>query len=292
MRVSSWTCISTMTTASILALSSASFGQGVCGSSANDCCSAGSGPGCSDATCCTTVCAVDPFCCSTAWDGICAGEAATLCLDLCGIACDTSCPPGGNSEAEACGDDTNGGCNAPTTGTSTCCFANGGIGCDDPTCQATVCGVDPFCCSTAWDGICAGEAASLCGALCAFTPAYEPITAGVPECGTFWASGGTRDTDWYSFSLTGTATVTLSVNTVIPVTLALLDTNCPPFIFVIAGVTGCPSEVSWCLDAGDYTAFVAPGTFDGVPCGSGRHVGFGGLLLLQQGLNRPDDGRG
>ena len=201
MRVSSWTCISTMTAASILALNSASFGQDVCGSSANDCCFgsgtpgcndasccttvcgvdpfccsvawdgicageaatmcgdlcgsggdvcgssandccvAGSGPGCSDVTCCTNVCAVDPFCCSTAWDGICAGEAATLCLDLCGIACDTSCPPGGDTEDEACGDDTNGGCNTPPSGDSTCCFANGGIGCDDPTCQATVCGV-------------------------------------------------------------------------------------------------------------------------------------------------------
>jgi hypothetical protein len=36
-------------------------------------------PGCNDADCCNTVCAVDPFCCDIAWDGICAGEAATMC---------------------------------------------------------------------------------------------------------------------------------------------------------------------------------------------------------------------
>lgn len=28
----------------------------------------------------------------------------------------------------------------------------------DPTCEAAVCAVDPFCCNTSWDGICAGEA--------------------------------------------------------------------------------------------------------------------------------------
>ena len=41
---------------------------GVCGGSANDCCTGGTGPGCSDAACCETVCAADPFCCATAWD--------------------------------------------------------------------------------------------------------------------------------------------------------------------------------------------------------------------------------
>lgn len=30
----------------------------------------------------------------------------------------------------------------------------------DPTCEAAVCAYDPFCCSTSWDGICAGEAAN------------------------------------------------------------------------------------------------------------------------------------
>jgi len=35
-------------------------------------------------------------------------------------------------------------------------------GCDDAVCQNAVCGVDPFCCSVAWDAICAAEAANLC----------------------------------------------------------------------------------------------------------------------------------
>lgn len=51
-------------------------------------------------------------------------------------------------------------------GGSTCCSANTTPGCDDPTCEAIVCKVDPFCCDTTWDGLCAGQAAELCGNLC------------------------------------------------------------------------------------------------------------------------------
>ncbi|MFO0827117.1 MAG: hypothetical protein U0572_03120 [Phycisphaerales bacterium] len=50
--------------------------------------------------------------------------------------------------------------------TSNCTAAWGGVGCDDAACQATVCGVDSFCCAVAWDSFCAGEAVSLCGAIC------------------------------------------------------------------------------------------------------------------------------
>jgi subtilisin-like proprotein convertase family protein len=50
----------------------------------------------------------------------------------------------------------------PTGGGSDCCVANGTPGCDDPTCEAIVCAVDPFCCDVAWDSICAGEAQTMC----------------------------------------------------------------------------------------------------------------------------------
>jgi hypothetical protein len=61
--------------------------------------------------------------------------------------------------------------NAATAGgLSNCCTPNGGLGCDDPACEAAVCAVDPFCCDVAWDGICAGEAVDLCGDLCTIPP--------------------------------------------------------------------------------------------------------------------------
>lgn len=54
-------------------------------------------------------------------------------------------------------------------GVSNCCGGqgqngtpNGQVGCDDPTCQQTVCGFDPFCCETEWDFICVNEALEYC----------------------------------------------------------------------------------------------------------------------------------
>ena len=99
------------------------------------------------AECCAIVCAADPFCCQVAWDGICASEANVLCAGPCEFTCE------GTPEGEACGDDDNGGCNVAPGGTSSCCVANGGVGCDDATCQSTVCACDPFCCTTSWDSL-------------------------------------------------------------------------------------------------------------------------------------------
>jgi hypothetical protein len=110
---------------------------GVCGGP-GDCCVDHGAPGCSDVACCQLVCAIDPFCCETAWDSICAGEADSLC----GI-----CNGGG-----PCG-----------PGAGDCCVADGTPGCDDVDCCALVCSIDPFCCDVAWDGICADEADGFCG---------------------------------------------------------------------------------------------------------------------------------
>ncbi|MHC4774484.1 MAG: hypothetical protein ACYTBR_04345, partial [Planctomycetota bacterium] len=56
-----------------------------------------------------------------------------------------------------------------------CCIAHDAPGCDDPTCEALVCGVDPSCCDTSWDQACAASAGELCEALCGCTP--------IPPCG-------------------------------------------------------------------------------------------------------------
>jgi hypothetical protein len=119
-----------------------------------DCCLANGSPGCSDATCEATVCAADSFCCTVEWDGICAGEAFTLCT-LCSEASSCCVPSGGG-----------GGGGAPT-----------GTGCDDPTCEADVCAIDPFCCDTSWDTICVTEAWTICGVCGAYIP---PIIQEIP----------------------------------------------------------------------------------------------------------------
>jgi hypothetical protein len=89
-----------------------------------DCCVDNGTPGCDDADCCNLICdTIDPFCCYSFWDGICASEAQGMC-DIC-WGC-LLCP---NCEPEA-GD---------------CCAANGTPGCGDGCCEI-VCNVNLFCC--------------------------------------------------------------------------------------------------------------------------------------------------
>ncbi len=106
-------------------------GTGSCGSGGG-CYSAHATPGCDDAACCNAVCAVDNFCCLTLWDSICAAEAIDLCSN--------------------CGG----------TSAGTCFEAHGSPSCNDAACCSSVCAVDPWCCTTSWDGICVGEAVDLC----------------------------------------------------------------------------------------------------------------------------------
>ena len=112
-----------------------------CGSCTGDCCASNGSPGCDDEGVEVCVCDMDGFCCDVTWDGICANEAADDCGADCG---------GGNS----------------------CCEEHDGTGCSYGSCQSTVCNVDPYCCETKWDGICASEAEDMC-----------PVCGGGPVCG-------------------------------------------------------------------------------------------------------------
>ncbi|MBX7081990.1 MAG: hypothetical protein K1X88_22480 [Nannocystaceae bacterium] len=152
------------------------------------CCQASTVAGCQDQACQDAVCALDPFCCDDTWDGQCANEAATAPACLGFESCPAAtCGDGIVSAGEVCDGADLGGATCQTLGypapTNNCCFANGGPGCEDGGCEATVCGVDGFCCSNTWDSICAGEAADLCGSLCANTLGCDV------DCDGFDASG-------------------------------------------------------------------------------------------------------
>ena len=108
----------------------------------SDCCGHGDpnpGPGCLDPACESVVCLVKPSCCTDSWDDECASLAdeSEICLENCwecdypNIACDPSGPD-------------------PTD----CCFSGDKQGCNDPTCEETVCAIDPFCCVAFWDSHC------------------------------------------------------------------------------------------------------------------------------------------
>ena len=175
------------------------------------CCTPSAGPGCAaDKAVESCVCGTDAFCCDTQWDSQCVSEAGS-----CGAKCD-----GGGGGGELCGngkdDDfdfatdcedsdcaSSPGCGAG--GGGACCEPSDGPGCADAAVESCVCGQDPFCCDTQWDGQCVSEAGQ-CGADCSGGgPAAEDCgngidddmdgavdcedsqCAGAPECGT---SGG------------------------------------------------------------------------------------------------------
>lgn len=129
-----------------------------------DCCAGNGSAGCNDNECTECVCKLDPFCCSSAWDNLCASCAqgtggVTACQTQGG--CEKDCPQcdscgngfcGPNEDCVYCPND----CGACT---GSCCENQPDLGCDDLDCQKCVCAIDAFCCNTAWDGICAGCAA-------------------------------------------------------------------------------------------------------------------------------------
>jgi hypothetical protein len=228
----------------------------------HDCVTTG-GPGCSDVDCCNMVCDGDSACCSIAWDAFCVSAAVDLCY-----ACDLP-PCEGTPEAEPCGGDTNGGCNSLPVGvTSDCCFASGGLGCDDAACTSAVCTVDAFCCTVSWDSICASEAATLCGDLCIGEGfKEEPIACGETICGAAFSLPNLRDTDWYHLTLAADAEVTIDVVAEFPVAVYVGPYGCPEGNLTLAtGPCATPVSLTVCLSAGDSWVVVLPAVFFDLPC--------------------------
>jgi hypothetical protein len=101
-------------------------------------------------SCVSSICASDPFCCGASggtWDSICVREARTICGSL-------RCPESDGT----CGHSL---CTAGGPLVSPCDSARAN-------CVAAICapGVDPYCCSTAWDNFCIKEVTSVCGKSC------------------------------------------------------------------------------------------------------------------------------
>jgi len=103
----------------------------ICEGFAGNCCLKGDLPGCGDLSCCEAVCKLDPLCCETGWDGVCAREAIQICA---------SCP--GSGCEFAAGD---------------CNEAHETPGCNDQELCELICSCDPYCCDVSWDEYCAGD---------------------------------------------------------------------------------------------------------------------------------------
>ncbi len=102
------------------------------------CCATG-GPSCEDAATSACTCALDPYCCETAWDEV--------CMAIATVSCHASCPG-----LPVCG--------SPTAGA--CIEAHPLPACADAECCSAVCAIDSFCCDSAWDATCVKEADATC----------------------------------------------------------------------------------------------------------------------------------
>ena len=150
-----------------------------------DCCSANGSPGCDIPACEGLVCGVDPFCCDMLWDDTCSEIACDFSVCRCTNCADVVCGDGVcHKPEETCGvcPEDCGVCPA-----GDCCVSNGSPGCDDPVCEGIVCGMDPACCGSLWDNLCAEEACGVpecncpgCGDDCP----SAMIVATIPPAGT------------------------------------------------------------------------------------------------------------
>ncbi len=206
-------------------------------------------------------------------------------------------PSGG--VAGGCGPGVPFACGQP--GAGDCFIPDPSPGCVVCECCAEVCANDPFCCDTAWDIVCVNLAVVLCSAPCdapcpggalsepepcgadtnggcdSVPPMFTQAACGQTWCGTTWASGGTRDSDWYMVNHPG-GNLIATVTSEIPTSCFIVDVigACTP---VVVGQIGCGgncdsiADASASLPIGQYVVFVAPGSchglgfFDGFPCG-------------------------
>ncbi len=138
-------------------------------------------------------------------------------------------------------------------------------------------------CSECWehecppDGIREGEP---CGADtnegCNLEPhQYTPISCGDTICGTVWAQGGARDTDWFELDLTGfddSVLITWSANSSIHLNAFIMHHQCPPI--VVSSDVGCQTSTSYCFEPGVYTVFIAPAALNHYACGGSGPVSY------------------
>ena len=297
-----------------------------CGNGTDSCLTAHTLPGCSDSDCCNTVCAISPECCIVTWDASCAATADSNCIGLCGATASGTCTTPHNNGA--CSDGTC--CNAVCTADPFCCSSmwdstcvfmadfycvtappvecglpgqgdctavHSTPGCSDSTCCNVVCGIDPSCCTGAWDQFCVQFAVQYCSGCTVSCPAgatTEPEGCGTRNNDPCESAGQTAtpmsltngacgelngflvkgvwsgDRDIYSVTIPdtdgdGTARAILHLASTVPAFAVLVPALCPvniPGAVISVNAPNCvDATTAACVAPGDYWVLVAPGTF-------------------------------
>ena len=125
----------------------------------HDTCSTGAALSGSCDACAAEVCAVDDYCCTTAWDATCVQEVDAYC--------NTSCGGGGGQQAS---------CDHSECDTG----ASLDAACSD--CAAAVCAADSYCCDNQWDGTCVQEVDQYCNLSCGGGGGGQPECSQAADC--------------------------------------------------------------------------------------------------------------
>ena len=107
-------------------------------------------------------------------------------------------------------------------------------------------------------------------------PFFEPIACGDTICGSGWADGFIRDTDWFTFDVTVPGVYTITARTSFPAQMGYIGPNsvCPLFNFTdfVTTTNTCDTlSLTGFLSAGTWIYFISPSVFTGYPCGSGSN---------------------
>ncbi|HSO00318.1 MAG TPA: hypothetical protein VLS89_18625 [Candidatus Nanopelagicales bacterium] len=169
-------------------------GGGMDGVCEHDACTTGGPLGTNCDECAQALCAVDDYCCTTAWDQLCVNQVAAECAGI--IDCGGTTTPGcTHSECVP------GPASTPLV-----------AGCSP--CVDTVCAADAFCCTTDWDPLCVSKAVMMCGSTCTAMacahseceagPASTPLADGCSPCVTTVCDADPFccSTEWDSFCVT------------------------------------------------------------------------------------------
>ncbi|MFO0874121.1 MAG: MopE-related protein [Phycisphaerales bacterium] len=205
----------------------------------------------SDPYCCWCLCPMDQFCCAVQWDAICAALAAQIC--------DRDC--NGNGQLDTAD---------IYFGVSADCNKN----CIPDECEF----IQPICDvgdTPEGEPCAAGSADTVNGGCNSTPPVFGSIGCCESICGTVWAAGDARDTDWYQFVLNSQSTVTITALTNFNYVLGIVATtngnpvSCGEHLVLNPGVTASAYSsppVTTTLAPGTYWIFIAPDAFDGYQC--------------------------
>ncbi|MBX3396098.1 MAG: hypothetical protein KF841_12100 [Phycisphaerae bacterium] len=102
---------------------------------------------------------------------------------------------------------------------------------------------------------------------------FSPIACNDSVCGTAWADGGTRDTDWYEVNVATASNLNWSATADFDFLIAIVDASsgCANLnILASAASTTCQlTSVNVNVGPGTYWVLVLPSVFEGYPCAGG-----------------------